>query len=223
MSEPNTRRKREHEQHIKHILDAAESIFAEQGFFRTTMRQIALKAEFALGTIYSYFGSKKQLYGKVIETKVDELAAFVAREMADAPSVQDQVEKFIQAKMTFLDKNLHFLHLYLAEVDVPRLDINNILPKKVREKYDSMLSVLTDVIWRGIQEGLFKPMDARVIVKAIDGLTNALALSRFNSAEAHLSLEADMRDVTELFLHGALIHQEPTQNPGNRKEPNNGP
>jgi len=217
------RREREHQQHIKHILDAAESIFAEQGFFQTTMRQIADKAEFALGTIYSYFGSKKQLYGKVIETKVDELVAFVTREMADAPSVQDQVENFIQAKMTFLDKNLPFLRLYLAEVDVPRLDINNILPKKVREKYDSMLCVLTDLIWRGIQKGLFKPMDARVIVKAVDGLTNALALSRLNSAEAHLSLEADMRDVTELFLHGAVVHQKATQNPANRKEPDNEP
>ena len=210
MSEPNTRRKQEHEQHIKYILDTAESIFAEQGFFRTTMRQIALKAEFALGTIYSYFGSKKQLYGKVIETKVNELVAFVTGEMAVAPSVQGQVEKFIHAKMIFLHKNLPFLRLYLAEVDVPRLDINHILPKKVRDKYDSILCVLTGVVWRGMQEGLFKPMDARVIVKAIDGLTNALALSWLGSAEAHLSLEADMRDVTELFLHGALIRQEPT-------------
>jgi len=187
MSEPNTRRKREHEQHIKHILDTAESIFAEQGFFRTTMRQIALKAEFALGTIYSYFGSKKQLYGKVIETKVDELVAFVAKEMVDVPSVQDQIKKFIQAKMTFLHKNLSFLRLYLAEVDVPRLDINHILPKKAREKYDSMLFNLRGVIGRGIEEGLFKPMDVRVIVKAIDGFTNALALSWLGSAEAHFS------------------------------------
>jgi len=160
MSEPNTRRKREREQHIKHILDTAESIFAEQGFFQTTMRQIALKAEFALGTIYSYFGSKKRLYGKVVETKVDKLVAFVTREMADAPSVRGQVEKFIQAKMTFLHKNLPFLRLYLAEVDVPRLDLSHILPKKVRDKYDSMLSVLTGVVWRGMQESLFKPMDA---------------------------------------------------------------
>jgi len=216
------RRKREHEQHIRHILDVAESIFAEQGFFRTTMRQIALKAEFALGTIYSYFGSKKQLYGKVIETKVDELVAFVTKEMEDAQSVQGQVEKFIQAKMIFLHKNLSFLRLYLAEVDVPRLDINHILPKKVRDKYDSILCVLTGAVWRGMQEGLFKPMDARVIVKAIDGLTNALALSWLGSAEAHLSLEADMRDVTELFLHGALIRQEPTQGQDSRKESNNG-
>lgn len=206
------RRKREREQHIKHIMDTAESIFAEQGFFRSTMRQIALKAEFALGTIYSYFGSKKQLYGKVIETKVNELVAFVTREMADVPSVQGQTEKFIQAKMTFLHKNLPFLRLYLAEVDVPRLDIDHILPKKVCDKYDSMLSDLTGVVWRGMQEGLFKPMDAKVVVKALDGLTNALALSWLGSAEAHLSLEADMRDVTELFLRGALIRQEPIRN-----------
>jgi len=216
------RRERERQEHIRHILDAAESIFAEQGFFRTTMRQIALKAEFALGTIYSYFGNKKQLYGKVIETKVDELAAFVTREMADVPSIQGQVEKFIQAKMTFLHKNLPFLRLYLAEVDVPRLDINHILPKKVRDKYDSIICVLTGVVWRGMQEGFLKPMDARVIVKAIDGLTNSLALSWLGSGEAHLSLEDDIRDVTELFLRGALIRQKSTNNIVNGKEPNDG-
>ena len=201
------RRERERQEHIRHILDVAESIFAEQGFFRTTMRQIALKAEFALGTIYSYFGSKKQLYGKVIETKVDELVNVVAEEMAEVPSVQSQIEKFIQAKMIFQYNNLSFLRLYLAEVDVPRLDINHIMPKKVREKYDSMLCNLRGVIQQGIEEGLFKPMDARVIVKAIDGLTNALALSWLGSEEAHLSIEDDMRDVTELFLRGALIRQ----------------
>ena len=104
-----------------------------------------------------------------------------------------------------------FLRLYLAEVDVTRLDINHTPPQKVREKYDSMLCILTGVIWRGIREGLFRPMDARVIVKAIDGLTNASALSWLNSAEARRSIKTDREMVTELFLHGALIHQEPIQ------------
>jgi len=222
MTKTISRRDQEHQEHIRHILDAAESIFAEQGFFKTTMRQIALKAEFALGTIYSHFGNKKQLYGKVVERKVNELVAFVTEEMADVPSVQDQAEKFIQAKMTFLHNNLPFLRLYLAEVDVPRLDINHILPEEVHDKYDSILCLLTGVIWQGMKEGLFKPMDARVIVKAIDGLTNALALSWLSSADAHLSFEADIRDVTELFLRGALIRQESTLTPGNGEEPNNG-
>jgi len=222
MTKDIPRREREHQEHIRHILDVAESIFAEQGFFKTTMRQIALKTEFALGTIYSYFGSKKQLYGKVIETKVDELVAFITGEVTDVPSVQGQIEKFIQAKMTFLHKNLPFLRLYLTEVDVPRLDINHTLPKKVSDKYDSILCVLTGAVWQGMQEGLFKPMDARLIVKAIDGLTNALALSWLGSVEAHLSLEEDICNVTELFLRGALIRQEPTRNLDDGKEINNG-
>ena len=218
MFKPTSRRKREYEQHIKHILDTAEAIFAEQGFFRTTMRQIALKAEFALGTIYSYFGSKNQLYGKVIETKVNELVNFITKEMADAPSAQGQVEKFIHAKMTFLSKNLPFLRLHLTEVDVPRLNLSHTLPRKVREKYDSMLCDLTRVIRQGIQEDLFKPMDAGVIVKALDGLTNALALSWLGSAEARRTIKTDMKTATKLFLHGVLIRQEPTQNSNDRKE-----
>ena len=218
MIKPTPRRERERQQHIRRILDVAESIFAKEGFFRATMRQIARKAEFALGTIYSYFGSKRQLYEKVIETKVNKLVDSVTKEMAEAPSVQGKVEKFIHTKMTFLHKNLLFLRLYLAEVDVPRLDVNSILSRKVHEKYDSMLCILTDIILRGIQKGLFKPMDVRVIVKALDGLINALALSWLDLAEAHLSLETDINTITELFLHGALVHQESTQNSNDRKE-----
>jgi len=221
MPQLNTRRQREHEQHIRYILDAAESTFAEHGFFRATMRQIARKAEFALGTIYSYFGSKKQLYRKVVETKVNELVNFVTRKMEDAPSVQGQVENFIHAKMTFLQENLSFLRLYLTEVNAHQLGLSHILPTKVREKYDSMLNNLTSVIQQGIEKGLFKPTDARVIVKAIDGLINTLALSRLDSAQAHRSIKTDMKMVTELFLHGTATHREPTQNPGSGKELDN--
>jgi len=210
MVKPTPRREQERQQHIKHILDVAESIFAEQGFFRTTMRRIAYKAEFALGTIYSHFGSKRQLYEKVIETKVEELVNFVTKETLDAPSAQNKVEKFIHAKMTFFSKNLSFLRLYLAEVDVPRPDVHHILRKKVREKYDSMLSDLTGVIWQGIQQGVLKPMDARVAAKALDGLTNTLVFSRLGEEEAPSPIEDDINIVTELFLYGAAVQQKPT-------------
>lgn len=222
MSEPNTRRKREHERHIKHILDTAESMFAERGFFQTTMHQIALKAEFALGTIYSYFGSKKQLYGKVLETKVDELVTFVTKETLDAPSVQSQVEKFVRAKMVFFQKNLSFLRLYLAEVDVPRADVKHVLPEKLREKYDAMLSDLTGVIWQGIEQGLLKQMDAKIATRVLDGLTNALAFSWLGLGEAPRSIDTEINTITELFLYGATRRQESPQDSNDKKEPNNG-
>ena len=222
MSEPGTRRKREHEQHIKYILDAAESIFAKKGFLGTTMRQIALKAEFALGTVYSYFQNKKGLYEKVIETKVNELVDCVTSEMANVSSVRSKVEKFIYTKITFFHENLAFLRLYLAEVDVPRLDAEHILPRKLQGKYDLMLRSLTDTIKQGVSEGIFKPMDAGILARTLDSLTNAFALS-YLGEKSHLSGKADMRIVTELFFHGAEIPQKSRQNSNTRKEFNNGP
>jgi len=221
MSEPKTRRERERQQHIRDILNVAESIFAKKGFLGATMRQIALKAEFALGTVYSYFRNKKGLYEKVIETKANELVDFVTVEMAELPSVQEQVEKFISAKMVFSHKNLAFLRLYLAEVDVPRFDTEHILSSKLRERYDLMLHHLTDAISRGIHQGLFKPMNAEVLARTLDSLTNAFALSWLGSEEP-VSIEDDMHIVTELFFHGAATRQEPIRNSNNKKELHNG-
>lgn len=44
------------------ILGAAFSLFAEQGFHGTSMRQIAETSETALGGIYNHFQSKKQIF-----------------------------------------------------------------------------------------------------------------------------------------------------------------
>ena len=206
MGEGTTRRDREHQQHLRHILDAAESIFAEKGFFRATMRQIARRAEFALGTIYSYFQSKTGLYRRVIETKTEELASFVAREMKSESSVRGQVEKFVQAKMSFFRENLSFLRLYLAEVDASPLDPEHVLREKARQSYDSMLRGLADTMRRGIDEGLLKQADADLLARALDGVTNSFALSWLRS-EKRPSVAAECRVAAELFLYGATVRE----------------
>ena len=201
-----TRRERERQRHIEHILDVAESVFAERGFFRATMRQIALKAEFALGTIYSHFRNKTGLYEKVIETKTSDLVGYVLRQMESERSARGQVEKFIHAKITFLRENLSFLRLYLAEVSSPRADAEHVLPAGVRERYGSMLRGLTDAIRRGIREGVFRPMDAEMMARTLDGLTNAFALSRLGS-DMGLSVGSELRAATELLFHGMVARR----------------
>jgi len=204
MPKRTTRRQRERQQHVRRILDVAESIFAAKGFFRATMRQIASKAEFALGTIYSYFQNKRGLYVKVIETKIDDFVTSVLREMQSEPSARGQVEKFIHAKMSFLRGNLSFLRLYLGEVDVPRFGADAILPRKVGERYDSMLHALTETIQRGIREGLFKPMDSKAMARALDGLTNAFAVG-WLGGETDRPIDVELGVATELFLHGVSV------------------
>lgn len=60
------------------ILDAAARVFAERGYHRTTVRDVAREAGIADGTIYLYFTSKQELLlaliaqlGRVAERRAD--------------------------------------------------------------------------------------------------------------------------------------------------------
>lgn len=56
------RRKREKEHRRREILKAAKNLFFEQGFFGTSMNEIAKAAELSKGTLYLYFKNKEELY-----------------------------------------------------------------------------------------------------------------------------------------------------------------
>ena len=55
------RRERRIARRKKEILDAAARIFAEKGYANATTREIAEAADMAEGTLYNYFGGKREL------------------------------------------------------------------------------------------------------------------------------------------------------------------
>jgi len=83
------------------IIDAAEMLFAQQGYEGTTTRAIAMKADVPLGLMSYYFGTKADLYSEVITRRSDEHAADIAASLkavaargADA-SIGDLVTAFV--------------------------------------------------------------------------------------------------------------------------------
>ena len=49
------------------ILSAAHTLFLEQGYHGTSMRQIAYRAGIALGGIYNHFAGKEGIFTAVFE------------------------------------------------------------------------------------------------------------------------------------------------------------
>jgi AcrR family transcriptional regulator len=63
MASPDTslsRRERERRRRRQAMLDAAQSVFAEKGYARATLDEIAERAEFGKGTLYNYFENGKE-------------------------------------------------------------------------------------------------------------------------------------------------------------------
>jgi AcrR family transcriptional regulator len=85
------------------IIDAAEMLFAQQGYEGTTTRAIALKANVPLGLMSYYFGTKGDLYSEVIMRRSSEHAADIAASLqaakqraGDGPvAISDLVTAFV--------------------------------------------------------------------------------------------------------------------------------
>ena len=59
------RRQQHHELSRSQLLDAAEEVFGRRGFHGTTLKEIAELAEFSVGSVYSFFGSKEDLFQQI--------------------------------------------------------------------------------------------------------------------------------------------------------------
>lgn len=63
------------------ILDAAEKLLAERGYYGVTMREIAAEAGLKLNMLTYHFGTKDELYARVIKRRAPEYLAAVEAEL----------------------------------------------------------------------------------------------------------------------------------------------
>ena len=87
------------------ILDAAEHLFARDGFHRTSLRAITGEARVNLAAVHYHFGSKEALLDAIFERRLDpmnrsrreSLEALVetARRKGERPAVRDALRAFI--------------------------------------------------------------------------------------------------------------------------------
>ncbi len=64
------------------VLDAAREVFEETGLDGANMREIARRAGYTPGAIYSYFDSKEAIYGALLAESLERLNAAVAAAVA---------------------------------------------------------------------------------------------------------------------------------------------
>jgi AcrR family transcriptional regulator len=71
------------ERRRKRIHEAATVLLKEHGFSETRMRDIAQKADLAVGTLYNYYPSKKDLYMRILEEDYEDLNRSSRRELVN--------------------------------------------------------------------------------------------------------------------------------------------
>ena len=89
------RRERRKSETRERIFRAALSLFAERGFFGTTVEDITEAADVGKGTFFSYFPSKEHVFGMMHEVQISKvLHAEAAAKAGDMP-IHDVLRQFM--------------------------------------------------------------------------------------------------------------------------------
>ncbi len=105
------RRKRERNQRIAQIKEAALSVFSEKGYEAATMDEIAERAELSKGILYYYFPSKRELYRSLV-------LDFTSRFYGEAYQKVKDEEDFREAIYALLDFHIQYFRSRLDELSI---------------------------------------------------------------------------------------------------------
>jgi TetR/AcrR family transcriptional regulator len=98
------------------ILDAAERLFAGQGFARTTIKQIGRAAGVNSALLYYYFADKDQLYREVLQRFVAGLVARTMSGSAGGGAPDTRLRAFVEAQVQTLAEHPHAPRLLVREM-----------------------------------------------------------------------------------------------------------
>ena len=202
MAMAGNRRERERERHRGEILDAAEGVFAEKGFGGGTVEDVAVRAEFSVGTLYKFFASKEELYQALIETRWEAIAESMEGMLDAAAGPEGVVRAFGEGKARLCEKYLAFAVLYTRERMGDRFSRNSLWVDVVEPSYEKLLGRLAEAFAEGSRGGLYRTdQEARDMATALDGLTDAF-MYEWLLAEERGDLVDKMARMTDLFLEG---------------------
>jgi AcrR family transcriptional regulator len=91
------------------ILEAALAVFRERGFESATMREIATKAEVAVGAAYYYFDSKDAIVMAFYERAQSEMGPAAAAKLAACKTLEERLRCVIGEKLDYFGPNRRLL------------------------------------------------------------------------------------------------------------------
>jgi len=196
------RRERERLRHRRLILDAASELFSERGYQNVSMQEIAQKAEFSVGALYSFFESKEQLYESLVLSVAEEhharLLAALRRE-GRAPAV---LRAYVAERGRLFIENIKLVRLYFSETRALGPPIPSAMRERVQELYHELVLGVASVIERGAGEGSFRKGASYHMAVALEGIINAFLFCWLQEPERQ-PYERNVPVILDLFLRGA--------------------
>lgn len=152
------------EERKQQIMEAALEVFAENGYHKSSISQIAKEANISKGLMYNYFQNKEDLLIGVMDDGVQYLLRAYIEATGEPANVQ--LRNLIVNSFDFMDKDYKHWRLYFSTM--MQSDVQQIVMPKILE---SAMPVFQNLA-RLFRELGYKDsyQEARLFAAALDGL-----------------------------------------------------
>lgn len=179
------------------ILDSAGAVFAEFGFYKATISQIASRAGVADGTVYLYFKNKDDILYQFISFKTNVVFEKMHSAVEKGQNAEEKLRHLIRCHLEEFQNDKNMAIIFQSEVRYLR-DIESQI-KDISKMY---LDLLSDIIEQGQIEGtlrqdLFVGLVKRFILGAVEGV-----ISTWVSADGRYDLVSMADPLVDLYLTG---------------------
>jgi AcrR family transcriptional regulator len=133
------------------ILAAASDVFAEHGFEKASVREVAARAGISVGGIYLYFRTKQELYTGLMRSQMEEFLGRVEKLRAEPPltALRRLIDLYLEIAVT----RTRMLSTGIKEYDLE-------FKRPVREAFfRRQHRIVSDILLQGMNDGSFRPMD----------------------------------------------------------------
>ncbi|MBI2703892.1 MAG: TetR/AcrR family transcriptional regulator [Actinobacteria bacterium] len=155
------------------LLDAAEEIFGAKGLHATTLKEIAERAEFSVGTVYSFFENKDDLFVSVLLRRGEEMVPGMRSVVEGAGTATERMHALVDYEVEFFREHRHFGRLYLrtSSINQPAPDLAP--ADQIAENFRAAMQIQADLFASGQKSGELRAGDPVVLARLFSGLVSA--------------------------------------------------
>ncbi|HBG5346400.1 TPA: TetR/AcrR family transcriptional regulator [Clostridioides difficile] len=178
------------------IVAVALSLMAENGFQKTSMREIAVLANMGKSSLYDFFKTKDEIVVYAVEKETEKTIQQVHRIIDDEPSPQQCLRKIMLNHLRVTKQYRTVLMWLNTESDYLEEDYRKRL-KDVRYAYQD---IIKSVIDNGVTKGIFRKTDTALVTRL---LINSM-LSIIYTSRPSAGSEKMLDETMNIFLHGIM-------------------
>ena len=182
----------------RRILEAAVKVFAIQGFFASTIAQIAKEAGVADGTIYLYFKNKEDILVQFYQYKAKHIFERFRAQVGKPGTAEDKLHRLIYSHLMEFQNDPDMAIVYQAETH-QNYRMGNTHIKEMSKLYRD---IITEIIELGQAEGTIRrDLYLGLVKRFINGAVGEVINAWLNAGRSY-DLISMTDPLVDLFIRG---------------------